>query len=153
MYEGKSESSASLFTLTISTTTVSYVYTTVDDESSSLKNTLTPLLLRKEIRSARVRNFTKEEFNNCRLSLEGLLGVVSFDLDVVARADGDVVFESAVERVLVSVLERVLTVGVAVVEISLGLVASVEIVMSTFALAVSSKERRRRRPDNVRLKL
>ena len=79
--------------------------------------------------------------------------MVSFDLDVVARADGDVVFESAVERVLVSVLERVLTVGVAVVEISLGLVASVEIVMSTFALAVSSKERRRRRPDNVRLKL
>ena len=75
--------------------------------------------------------------------------MLSLDLDVVARADGDVVLESAVERALVSVLER----EVEVVELSLELDASVEIVMSALVLTASSWERRRRRPDNVRLKL
>ncbi len=83
--------------------------------------------------------------------------MLSLDLDVVARADGDVVLESAVERALVSVLERalvsVLEREVEVVELSLELDASVEIVMSALVLTASSWERRRRRPDNVRLKL
>ena len=75
--------------------------------------------------------------------------MLSLDLDVVARADGDVVLESAVERALASVLER----EVEVVELSLELDASVEIVMSALVLTASSWERRLRRPDNVRLKL
>ena len=94
-----------------------------------------------------MRNLTKVEFSNCRLSPVGLLGVASLDRRDIPRADEGAVLLSVFEA------ERVETVGVVVVEVSLALDVSLEIVISSLTLAVSSNERRRRRPDNVRRKL
>lgn len=71
--------------------------------------------------------------------------MLSLDLDADVLADGDGVFVSGVDRVV--------TVGVVVVEVSLLLDVSVVTAMSTLAFAASSYDLRLRRPDNVRRKL
>ena len=82
---------------------------------------------------------TKDEFSSCLLSLECELDDVSFDLDDLTRDDVGVIFESDVERVFVSVCERVVAAGVAdTEEVLFELDLSVEIVISALVLAASS---------------
>ena len=100
---------------------------------------LTPLLLRNVIRSVRVRNFTKGEFNKTRLSPADLFGAVS----VGRVTPAGVVPLSCNGR------------GVPL-EVPIVLTSSLELFVFTLVFVSSlvvSRVRCLRRPDNVRRKL
>ena len=97
-----------------------------------MNEALTPLFLRNEKRSGRVRNLTKDEFNIARLSPDEAAVEVSTDRDGVVRVDVDGVLASDVLDCVVAL------VVVVVVDVLLELEVSGEIVTLTLALAASS---------------